>query len=240
MIDCEFAANQPTNGAGCTCSKMSEWLGWRAGCAKEICARCIKSGANTQPVTAAIWRGRLAFHLKLRLHVGDCPRYTRASEPLDMADAFRKFRQLMGLQAARDLFEEMAFRQASISEGAGGWQPEVVAEKLAALAVEHGLEASVQHSAAEEGDERREYLMRPDAFLADAERLYQPRRRAPQARTLNPSAPCVHRGETLRIERKSCCGEVEVFRCARDKQEKWHTKCRRCSDYTSVGKDRLA
>jgi len=42
---------------------------------------------------------------------------------------------------------------------------------------------------------------------------------------------CVYRGETLREEKKSCCGKVEIFLCAKRKHEVWHTKCRSCEYY---------
>ncbi len=42
---------------------------------------------------------------------------------------------------------------------------------------------------------------------------------------------CSHRGKTLRVETKSCCGEVEIFYCAARKREVLHTKCKRCEHF---------
>ena len=39
---------------------------------------------------------------------------------------------------------------------------------------------------------------------------------------------CIYRGETLRREKKSCCGTVEIFECAEREHEVWNTKCRSC------------
>ncbi len=46
--------------------------------------------------------------------------------------------------------------------------------------------------------------------------------------------PCMYRGETLRREKKSCCGTVEIFQCSERKIEVWHTKCRTCEFFTEM------
>ena len=49
-------------------------------------------------------------------------------------------------------------------------------------------------------------------------------------------SPCVFRGPTIRTEKKPCCGEVELFLCARNMTRKWHTKCAKCDDYLGTNR----
>ncbi len=44
---------------------------------------------------------------------------------------------------------------------------------------------------------------------------------------------CLHRGETIRREKKSCCGTVEIFQCSKRQREVWHTKCRTCEFFVT-------
>ncbi len=51
-------------------------------------------------------------------------------------------------------------------------------------------------------------------------------------RVARHSNPCIYRGPTLRKEKQSCCGIVEIFQCSERKHEVQHTKCRTCEYYT--------
>lgn len=42
---------------------------------------------------------------------------------------------------------------------------------------------------------------------------------------------CLHRGETKRLEKWKCCGQVEMFDCAKLGWEVGHTKCRSCGEH---------
>lgn len=44
-------------------------------------------------------------------------------------------------------------------------------------------------------------------------------------------AQCIYRGETLRREKKTCCGAVEIFRCSKLEREVWDSKCRSCEHF---------
>lgn len=57
------------------------------------------------------------------------------------------------------------------------------------------------------------------------------RLRREEAIALRSSQVCQHRGPTKRRKRKSCCGEVEIFDCAKLAHEVYHTKCYSCDAY---------
>lgn len=48
---------------------------------------------------------------------------------------------------------------------------------------------------------------------------------------------CIHQGDTLRVEKKGCCGTVEIFVCAKRKREVWHTKCKTCESFEANTSD---
>jgi len=71
--------------------------------------------------------------LKARLIAGDCPRY-QAANPVDIVAAAAKFKALSDASERTDLLSRAFQRQVRLTEADGGHPPELLAEKLEAMA----------------------------------------------------------------------------------------------------------
>ena len=137
-IECPNAQKQ--NESFVLCGKLTEACGFRASFQRRFCEACLKAGRHEEPVeTSPLWAAEYRGALEGRLIAGDAPLYQEPN-PIDLGAAFAKFKALSEKAAQRGLLKRMFRRQAAVPQAQGGHPPEVIAQKIEALAHAHGLE----------------------------------------------------------------------------------------------------
>jgi len=117
-----------TNEAGFVCSVTTSHC--------RVCDARVPMGVSGSGVSvrdSTVLLPLLKGCLKARLIAGDCPRY-QAANPVDVVAAASKFRMLSNASERADLFSRAFWKQTRLTEKNGGHPPEVLAEKLGALA----------------------------------------------------------------------------------------------------------
>ncbi len=128
------------------CNALSEDSGFGRMVHVTICKSCRGDRQS------ACYREHYAGGLRARLLVGELPRYQKAC-PIDVSEAFTKFRRAAGDEAAQALLKEMFYRQIELPENAGGLPAIEVGTKIEMLAKAHGMESVIEEIAREQDAE---------------------------------------------------------------------------------------
>jgi len=107
---------------------------------KETAQAIVTGNAHIGSMHRAALDGRLTH--------GDVP-YYQAQNPVDIHDAFAKFAIIATRKQQEKLIVGMFEKQAKVKETDGGHPPEVLVQKMAALATEFGLEDALAFAAEE-------------------------------------------------------------------------------------------
>jgi len=137
VIECRHAVKQDERRVHC--AHLSAAIGTTCSPNIKICQACQAAGGPTRPVLETpVLRRWVKSALRVALTDGNCPRYKR-SPGFDLAKAFATFAGISTRREQREMIKGMFRRQSAIPEKRGGHPPDVVVDKILAIAAKHDL-----------------------------------------------------------------------------------------------------
>ena len=134
-VDCRHSLHQSGNSVHC--AHLSNAAGYPIG--TSACRSCQQVGGADRPVAETpLLRRLLIGHLRTRLCLGDCP--GAVQDGFDVHAGFALHGTLVAPDERRALLKRMFRKQAARPVGKGGDRPEVIAQKIEALAKANGME----------------------------------------------------------------------------------------------------